>query len=73
MNTRAPLDDAIDTVAARLTRVDDNAALAAQIINALPERVDLVRLAVPLMGTTSCDDRRRRRSGNCRGVVVGKR
>lgn len=39
MNTRHRLDDAIDAVAARLTRVDDNAALAAQIITALPERV----------------------------------
>jgi hypothetical protein len=33
------LDEAIDQVAARLTRVDDNDALAANIINALPERV----------------------------------
>ena len=33
------LDQAIDQVAQRLTRVEDNAALAAQIINALPERV----------------------------------
>jgi hypothetical protein len=33
------LDHAIDQVAARLTHVDDNAALAARIISALPERV----------------------------------
>ena len=39
MNTnRDRLDDAIDSVAARLTRVDDNDALASQIIKALPER-----------------------------------
>jgi len=36
---RDRLDEAIDQVAARLTRVDDNGALASQIINALPERV----------------------------------
>ena len=33
------LHQAIDQVAARLTRVDENDALAAQIINALPARV----------------------------------
>jgi hypothetical protein len=32
------LDQAIDQVAARLTRVGDNDALASQIINALPDR-----------------------------------
>jgi hypothetical protein len=36
---RDQLDEAIDQVAARLTRVDDNDALVASIINALPERV----------------------------------
>ena len=32
------LDDAIDAVAARMTRVEDNDVFATQIINALPER-----------------------------------
>jgi hypothetical protein len=36
---RDHLDEAIDQVAARLTRVDENDALAAQIISALPERL----------------------------------
>ena len=33
------LDDAIDAVAVRMTRVEENDALASHIINALPERV----------------------------------
>jgi hypothetical protein len=37
--SRDRLDQAIDRVAAQLTRVEDNDALAVQIINALPERV----------------------------------
>ena len=35
---RDQLDEAIDRVAARMTQVDDNDALASQIVNALPER-----------------------------------
>ena len=39
MNTnRDRLDEAIDHVAARLTRVEDRRALAARIVDALPER-----------------------------------
>ena len=34
-----PLDEAIDQVVTRMVRVEDNDALATQIINALPERV----------------------------------
>ena len=36
--TRDRLDEAIDHVAARMTRVEDNDAFATEIINALPER-----------------------------------
>jgi hypothetical protein len=39
MNThRDRLDDAIDRIAARMTRVEENDAFASRIINALPER-----------------------------------
>jgi hypothetical protein len=41
------LDNAIDAVAARLTHVEDNDALAAQIIIALPERTSRLRWLIP--------------------------
>ena len=44
---RDRLDNAIDAVAARLTRVEDNGALAAQIIGALPARTSRLRWLIP--------------------------
>ena len=50
--TRDHLDEAIDSVAARLTRVTEDDALAARIINALPERAPL-HWWVPRLAITS--------------------
>ena len=58
MNTnRDLLDDAIDQVASRMTRVDDDAAMAARIVAALPERVSwfgwMVHAWVPRLAMTA--------------------